>query len=77
MLYEALEQETIGLTEDKMHQLIEFARFLKIENRSTDTTWKTPKRTFGSMKNDITYIAPDFDSCFSDDPKAFGMGDYM
>lgn len=77
MLYEALEQETIGLSEDKMHQLIEFARFLKNEKRSAKTSEKPPKRTFGSMKNDITYIAPDFDSCFSDDPKAFGMGDYM
>ena len=77
MLYEVLEQEAIGLPEDKMHQLIDFARFLKSEVRLTASTRNKSKRTFGSMKDDITYIAPDFDSCFSDNPAAFGMGEYM
>lgn len=77
MLYEALKQEAVGLTEDKMYQLIEFARFLKSEVGTASPSENKPKRTFGSMKEDIIYIAPDFDSCFSDNPKAFGLEDYM
>ena len=42
-----------------------------------DKPKKPAKRTFGTMKDSITYIAPDFDSCFSDDPAAFGLEEYM
>ena len=38
---------------------------------------KPIKRTFGTMADDITFIAPDFDSCFDDDPAIFGLEEYM
>lgn len=34
-------------------------------------------RTFGALANEEFYIAPDFDSCFEDDPVAFGLEEYM
>ena len=35
------------------------------------------ERTFGKLKDKITYVAPDFDSCIEDDPKLFGLEEHM
>ena len=35
------------------------------------------RRQLGTMADKITYVAPDFDSCFEDDPAAFGLEEYM
>ena len=38
---------------------------------------KQVKRTFGSMKDSITYVSEDFDSCIDDDPALLGLEEYM
>ena len=42
-----------------------------------DESEKPFERTFGKLKDKITYVAPDFDSCIDDDPAAFGLEEYM
>lgn len=78
MTYEILRQETIGLSDDKMKQLIDFARFLKQSMEDVEASAEIiPKRKFGCMANSFTFIAPDFDSCFDNDPSFAGLEDYV
>ena len=78
MPYELLKNELLGLSDDKIMVLVEFARFLKQSvasapelgkpNKMTSTT---AKRQLGSMASDFISIAPDFDTCLE------GMEDYV
>ena len=35
------------------------------------------RRKLGTLKDKMPYVAPDFDSCFDDDPTAFGLEEFM
>ncbi|MBR6229914.1 MAG: hypothetical protein IKQ97_09275 [Eubacterium sp.] len=64
MPFEVLKQEVIGLTDDKMKELIDFARFLKGADRSI-FLYKpdnSVKREVGMISEDFISISPDFDT---------------
>lgn len=87
MAYDVLKKEVIGLSDDKLEQLIDFARFLKqsmsesikrtdskVENDVhvlTQIESSNVKREIGFMSNDFVSISPDFDICME------GLEEYM
>ena len=87
MAYDVLKKEVIGLSDDKLEQLIDFARFLKqsmsesikrtdskVENDVnvlTQIKSSNVKREIGFMSNDFVSISPDFDICME------GLEEYM
>ncbi len=82
MSYEALKNETIGLSDDKMIQLIDFARYLKNsmlgtaynyldEEAGVETIENKKQREIGFMSGDFVCIADDFDTCLE------GMEEYI
>lgn len=78
MAYETLKKEVIGLPDDKLDLLIDFARFLKQEfsgmresGIKSDGIDKAREREIGFMAEDFVSIAPDFDDCIE------GLEDYI
>ncbi len=75
----ALRQQTVDLVqrsipEESLQQVHDIlVTFIKVE----DNREVRPRRKPGALANDEFYIAPDFDSCFEDDPVACGMEDYV
>ena len=65
MTYDSLREVVIGLPDDKLIQLIEYANFLKqsIANKSDGSGKKKVKRKIGAMKEGFISISPDFDDC--------------
>ena len=81
MTYDTLYKEVIGLPDDKLNLLIDFARFLKQDvNNSenafskstiTDNSFSNKERAIGLLADDFIFIAPDFDECID------GLEDYV
>ena len=75
----ALRQQNIDLVqrsipEESMQQVHDILiTFIKVEGGEG----KRPRRTPGALANDDFSSAPDFDSCFEDNPAAYGMEDYV
>lgn len=63
MASDVLQKEIIGLREDDINLLIEYARFLKhrVTSRSIVPNTTKNKRQIGFMSNAFVSIAPDFD----------------
>ena len=74
MAYETLREEIVGLSEEKLSLLLDFARFLKQEDvhLGEDSANTNPiRRKIGFMAEDFISIAPDFDTCLE------GMEEYV
>lgn len=78
MAYDALYKEIVGLSDDKLNLLIEFARFLKqgdLKKVCLKSTTEEPihdnVRKVGVMADKFVYISPDFDDCLE------GLEDYV
>ena len=73
MMYDSLREAVIGLPDDKILQLIEYAKFLKqsIEKKGESDGKKKFKREIGCMKEGFISISPDFDDCIE------GWEDYV
>ena len=75
----ALRQEVIDLAqkaipEENLQQVRDILiTFVKPDVKNEPRLNRKP----GALANDDFYIAPDFDTCFGDDPAAFGLEDYM
>ena len=65
MPFEVLKREVIGLSDEKMLELIDFARFLKGVNHPAYlyTAPNNTQREIGFMSEDFVFITPDFDTC--------------
>ncbi len=72
MPYETLRKEVIGLSDDQMTMLIEYAKALRnqtsvltfdIQLTGMDAVKNRGQRAFGSYAEHISFIAPDFDTC--------------
>lgn len=63
------------LTEEQAEQVRTIFMTVKVEPDKNEE--KPFRRTFGALANDDFYVAPDFDSCFDDDPALFGMEEYV
>ena len=70
MAYDLLKEEVIGLPDDKVMILVEFARFLKQSMNESKKPQKV-KRKIGMMKEKFLSISPDFDTCLE------GLEDYI
>lgn len=62
--------------EPKQQKVINYVMSIKVE-KPKEQPEKPFRRQLGTMADKITYVAPDFDSCFEDDPAAFGLEEYM
>ena len=60
----------------EQQKVINFVMSIKPEKTAKQPE-KPFRRQLGTMADKITYVAPDFDSCFEDDPAAFGLEEYM
>ena len=80
-VYDDLKEEIVGLPDEKMEELLEFARFLKaglFSNHSSHEKTNVDKNTqqesirkIGFMADGFVSIASDFDTCLE------GMEDYI
>ncbi len=69
-----------NLPEYKKQMVLKFAITLSendISEQTIQSMEKPIKRSFGSLANADFYISPDFDTCFEDEPEAFGLEEYM
>lgn len=83
MTYDILKKEVIGLSDDRLAQVIDFIRFLKSSNTQTSATPsisfvyeandgnQSAKRSIGFMADDFVSISSDFDTCLE------GMEEYV
>ena len=73
MSYESLKEAVVGLPDDKLVQLIEYAQFLKqsVGQKKAKSDKLVYKRKIGMMKEGFISIAPDFDDCLE------GWEDYI
>lgn len=62
--------------EPEQQKVINYVMSIKVE-KPKEQPEKPFRRQLGTMADKITYVAPDFDSCFEDDPAAFGLEEYM
>ena len=60
----------------EQQKVINFVMSIK-PNNPVKQPEKPFRRQLGTMADKITYVAPDFDTCFEDDPAAFGLEEYM
>ncbi len=65
MIYDSLREAVIGLPDDKILQLIEYAKFLKqnIGKKVESGAKKKIIREIGCMKEGFISISSDFDDC--------------
>ena len=83
MTYDILKKEVIGLSDDRLAQVIDFIRFLKSSNTKASATPsigfvyeakdgnQSAKRSIGFMADDLVSISSDFDTCLE------GMEEYV
>lgn len=69
MAIDLLEKEVAGLPEEKVMQIVEFARFIRMS--SVENRKKTPlkNRKPGLLEGNLIYLADDFDEtpeCFKE-----------
>ena len=61
MTYEALAEKAKGLPEEQLLEIEHYIDFLKFKLRHQSDTAQKANRKLGWFKNDLKYIADDFD----------------